>query len=273
MFHAFGFLTGLNRGLAGVVRAIDQIVDVPARRATVAAGQRIFRADDFLAVVFRSGTRAAEPFAAMFHAGGVGRVVFVGLNGGLTGVVRAVDQIIDVPARRATVAAGFRVFRANDFLTVVLCAGTRFAEPFAAVFFTGGLVVFFLNGGLAGVVRAVDQIVDVPARRAAVAAFFGIFGADQFFAVVFGARTGVGKSLTAVHQTARVQILRGRNVGAGVVFQFETGFARRTGACFRIAARAIFVAGDLERVFGFSAVFVDRVFIGVDGAQMPVGID
>ena len=126
---------------------------------------------------------------------------------------------------------------------------------------------------MTGVIRAVDQIVDVPARRAAVAAVLGIFGANQFLTVVFRARTGIGKSLTAVHQTAGVQILRGRNVDAGVVFQFETGFARRTGARFRVAARAIFVAGDLERVFGFAAVFVDGFFVGVDGAQFPAGID
>ena len=213
VFNAVGFFAGLNGCLTGVICSLNQIIYIPAGCAAVTAGQRIFRTDQFFAAVFGARTVVRKAFAAVFNA----ICVIAGLNGRLSGVICSFDQIVDIPAGCAAITAGQRVFRADQFLPVVFGARAVVREPFAAVFNTVCVFVGSLNGCLAGVICSFDQIVDIPAGCAAIAAGQRVFRADQFFAAVFGARTVVIESFAAVSDAVGVFVRLCRNIFAFVV--------------------------------------------------------
>ena len=201
---AFRLIVVLDSRLAGEVRGAARsrirykITEFPTGRATVAAIQRILRADFFLSVVLVTRTVVVESVAAQSLTF---RLIVV-LDSRLAGVVRSVDQILDVPTGRAAVAASQRILRADFFSAVVLGPRTvvvevRTAQSLAFRF------VSALDSALASVVRRLiglrilNQILDVPTRRAGVAARLCVLRADFFLSVVLGPRTIVMVAGTA----------------------------------------------------------------------------
>ena len=92
-------------------------------------------------------------------------------------------------------------------------------SDFFAFFRTGGFLrrIVFLYRRLAGVIRSLNQIVDIPSRRAVVAATLRIVGADAFFAAVLCARTIVIELASAQSLALSVVIVAAAAVLATVI--------------------------------------------------------